>query len=232
VDGDVLIFSSDRPGGMGGKDLYRVRRLPNGEWSLPRNLGPTINTSHDEDAPFLSADGQTLYFASNGHLTMGGYDLFRSEVIEPDVWSTPSNLGYPLNTVEDDIYLTLDASGTEGYFSSARLGGFGGMDLYRVRFVERAKQFIVVHSEAMDPSGAPVPATITVLDQQSQQIQGIYNAHGQTGKFILVLNPLVNYKLFVEAQGFLTLQDELYLTPEGAEVSEMRTAPYILTPQR
>ena len=232
VDGDVLIFASDRPGGYGGKDLYRVRRLPNGDWSLPRNLGPTINTEFDEDAPFLTADGAALYFASKGHLTMGGYDLFRSNQNVPDVWTKPANLGYPVNTVGDDIYLSLDASGTVGYFSSARLGGFGSLDLYRVRFVERDKQFIVMHGEAMDPSGAPVAATITVLDQQSQEVQGIYNAKAETGKFILVLNPLVTYKLFIEAIGYQTMQDEIYLTPEGKEVSETRTAPYILSPQR
>ena len=98
--------------------------------------------------------------------------------------------------------------------------------------VERNKQFIVMHGEAMDPSGVPVAATITVLDQQSQEVQGIYNAKAETGKFILVLNPLVTYKLFIEAIGYQTLQDEIYLTPVGKEVSETRTAPYILLPQR
>lgn len=228
ADGKILIFSSDRPGGYGGKDLYRVRMLPNGDWSLPKNLGPAINTEHDEDAPFLTADGASLYFASTGHLTMGGYDLFRSEVLEDDVWSPPSNLGYPVNTVGDDIYLTLDASGTIGYFSSARKGGFGGLDLYRVRFVERAKKFIVMHGEVMDEKGAPLQATLTVLDEQGQEIQGIYNSNAQSGKFILVLNPLITYKIFIESTGYSTVQDEIYLRPNGDALSETRMAPYIL----
>jgi hypothetical protein len=96
-DGHEIYFTSDRPGGFGGRDLYRIRRLPNGEWSMPLNLGPTVNTPYDEDAPFLHSDGVTLFFSSTGHNTMGGYDIFKTQCIDPDMngWTEPENMGYP-----------------------------------------------------------------------------------------------------------------------------------------
>ncbi|HRH38532.1 MAG TPA: tetratricopeptide repeat protein, partial [Flavobacteriales bacterium] len=99
--GDEIYFTSDRPGGFGGRDLYRIRRLPNGEWSLPLNLGANVNTAQDEDAPFMHSDGITLFFSSKGHNTMGGYDIFKATLVDPDMngWSAPENVGYPVNTV-------------------------------------------------------------------------------------------------------------------------------------
>ncbi len=226
---DMIIFSSNRPGGYGGKDLYRVRKLPNGEWSLPRNLGPSINTSYDEDAPHLDIDGKTMYFASQGHNTIGGYDLFVTEQTERDVWSTPINLGYPANTVDDDIFLSVDAGGRNGYFSSAREGGFGQQDLYGIDFIYRKEKLIVIKSETLDLGTAPIAAKITVIDKTTRDIQGIYRSHPETGRFILVLNPLTEYQLILEAEGFQAMAEDLYFPfPKTEEESELSLAPYIL----
>ena len=103
LDDKVLYFSSDRPGGFGGKDIYKVMMLPNGKWSKSINLGPVINTPYDEDAPFIHTDKKTLYFSSKGHQNMGGYDVFKT-VLEKRVWSSPENLKCPINTVRDDIF--------------------------------------------------------------------------------------------------------------------------------
>ena len=132
-DGGTKYFVSDRPGGYGGRDIYRVVKLPNGEWSKPQNLGPTINTEHDEDAPFIAVDNKTLYFSSNGEKSMGGFDVFLSIIDEDMNWSEPFNLGSPLNTTGDDIYYTTTADGLTGYLSSFRPGGEGEKDIYEIK---------------------------------------------------------------------------------------------------
>lgn len=132
-DGLQKYFSSDRPGGYGGRDLYRIVKLPNGEWSAPQNLGPEINTPYDEDAPFLAIDNKTMYFASNGPQSMGGFDIFLTVRSDDGHWSPPVNLGYPLNTTADDIYYTTTVDGLTGYLTSFRPGGFGEKDIYEIK---------------------------------------------------------------------------------------------------
>ncbi len=227
-DASVLFFSSNRPGGFGGKDIYRVKRLPNGEWSLPKNLGPMINSEFDEDAPFIDMEGKNLYFSSNGHNTMGGYDIFKSTKLDSEMWSQPENLGYPINTVEDDIYLTLDAGGKRGYFSSEREQGFGQLDIYRVDFIYRQAKLLVVKGQIMEASGNAVKAQITVLDEDSREVQGIYSSNENTGKYILVLSPLTNYKIFIEADGYKSQRDEVDFEYPQNDEFEFQVAPYIL----
>ncbi len=130
-DGKAAFFSSDRPDGFGGLDLYITTRQPDGSWSPAFNLGPSINTPYDEDSPFLSNDNLTLYFSSRGHNSVGGFDLFRSQTDGP-LWSEPQNLGLSVNSPFDELYLTLGESDTEGFFASDRAGG-GNKDLFAVR---------------------------------------------------------------------------------------------------
>ncbi len=130
--GDVLIFASDRPGGFGGLDLY-ISRKTEGGWGTPVNLGPEINTPFNEDRPSLINNGKSLFFSSQGHNNMGGYDLFRSDMQDNSLWSTPENLGYPINTPDDDIYFMPEGKGDSGYYSRYReSGGYGKEDIYRV----------------------------------------------------------------------------------------------------
>ena len=133
ADGNAKYFVSDREGGFGGRDIYRVVKLPNGEWSQPQNLGPKINSEYDEDSPFIAVDNKTLYFASNGEQSMGGFDIFVSVMDEDGQWSEPINLGYPLNSMGDDIYYNTTADGYTGYLSSFRPGGQGEKDIYEIR---------------------------------------------------------------------------------------------------
>ncbi|MCU0355125.1 MAG: hypothetical protein MUD08_15510, partial [Cytophagales bacterium] len=109
ADGNTIYFSSNRPGGAGGLDIYRSTKTPDGKWGEAVNLGPAVNTPYDDDAPFIHADGQTLYFSSRGHAGMGGFDIYRTEAQEDGAWSRPENLGYPINTADDDIYFVLSA---------------------------------------------------------------------------------------------------------------------------
>ncbi len=134
-DNNFAIFSSDRPGGYGGRDLYRIVKLPDGSWSKPSNMGPTINTQFDEDAPFLSIDNKNLYFSSNCDKSMGGFDIYTCVKIDDNVWSTPVNLGFPINSERDDIYYSTTADGLKAYFSSNRLNGKGQVDIYEINYV-------------------------------------------------------------------------------------------------
>ncbi len=133
-DGNQLIFASDRPGGFGGLDLYISRKV-NGDWGPAVNLGPEINTQFNEDRPYLINNGKTLFFSSQGHENMGGYDLFRSDLQSNGLWSIPKNLGYPINTPDDDIFFMPVGDGKSGYYSKFKeIGGFGKEDIYKVTF--------------------------------------------------------------------------------------------------
>lgn len=135
-------FISNKPEGFGGHDVYVSMLMPKGnKWSPSINLGTIINTAYDEEAVFFHPDGKTLYFSSKGHKTMGGYDIFKS-VFENGKWSEPENLGYPINTTEDDVFFTITANGKYGYYSSAREGGQGGHDIYRISFLGTEKQLV------------------------------------------------------------------------------------------
>lgn len=134
-DGSTLIFASDRPGGFGGLDLYVSKPGPDGEWGTPVNMGPEINSPFNEDRPFLINDGKTLFFASQGHHNMGGYDIFRTTMQYNGLWSTPENLGYPLNNPDDNVFFCPAENGKAGYMSlPGRDGGAGGADIYLIRF--------------------------------------------------------------------------------------------------
>lgn len=121
-DGNTLYFVSERTKGFGNADIYRSQRLSANKWSTPENLGAVINSAYDELGIFIHPDGQTLYFSSNGHRTMGGYDIFKS-TLEDGVWSQPQNLGYPINTEFDEKHFVLSADGNTAYISSNRNGG-------------------------------------------------------------------------------------------------------------
>lgn len=133
-DGKLIMFSSNRPGGMGKLDLYYCTKDKKGNWSSPQNAGNILNTEYDEDSPFLDQEGKTLFFSSAGFNTMGGYDIFKS-TFKDGKWTAPVNLGYPINTTDDDIYYVQSSDGQRGYYASIREGGFGEKDLYIVSMV-------------------------------------------------------------------------------------------------
>ena len=112
VDEKTLYFSSNRPGGFGGLDIYRATKDSKGQWTNVKNLGPSINTEMDDDGPFIDYDGVTLYFSSKGRKGMGGFDVFKTTLdLKTNEWSEPFNLGYPINTPDDDIYIVFSKDG-------------------------------------------------------------------------------------------------------------------------
>jgi len=139
-DGKQLYFVSEREGGLGGRDLWTSSwNEEKEEWALPTNMGATINTKYDEEGVFIHPDGKTMYFSSNGRATMGGYDIFVT-VLENGQWSEPRNLGYPINTPDNDVFFVVSANGRYGYMSSIRKDGIGDLDLYKVTFLGPEKE--------------------------------------------------------------------------------------------
>lgn len=147
LEGDYMVFASDMPGGYGRSDLY-VTRWENGKWGKPQNLGPEINTEGDEFFPELARDG-ALYFSSNGHVGLGGLDIFRAEN-QNGKWSGVENVGYPLNSSSDDFGLIWMGKTNKGYFTSNRPGGSGQDDIYWFEAFSTLK-FKVVDSKTGDP---------------------------------------------------------------------------------
>jgi outer membrane protein OmpA-like peptidoglycan-associated protein len=163
-DGKTLFFVSDKPGGFGDKDIYKVVMNDKGKWGDPVNLGPTINTQWGEEGPFMLGDGKTLYFSSQGHKGMGGYDIFKS-VNTNGQWSEPENVGYPVNTPDDDVFFVLNASGKHGYYTSIQKGGYGEKDIYMVTFLGPEKPVAL-----SDEDNLLAGSTSSVSDMMAQTV--------------------------------------------------------------
>jgi len=217
ADRNVLYFSSNRPGGYGGLDLYRVVRFPNGRWSLPSNLGATINTEYDDDAPFIHPDNVTLYFSSQGHTTMGGYDIFKSELVGNGTdsykdWSKPVNLGYPINTTGDDIYFVLSADGKRGYYSSRQASGYGDQDIYVMHMPHELKELTIIKGTvtSADSLAKPLKARIVLRNYETKKMEALYHTYSKTGKYMIIIPPDKKFRMSVEVLGYWTFYDVLY----------------------
>jgi len=168
-DEKTLYFSSNRPGGFGGLDIYRATKDSKGEWTNVKNLGPSINTDMDDDGPFIDYDGVTLYFSSKGRKGMGGFDVFKTTLdLKNNEWSEPVNLGYPINTPDDDIYIVFSKDGKRAYYSSVREDGMGYTDIYLITIPEGIKNIEPV--VAKNPVDEPKDTTATVVTQRDPVI--------------------------------------------------------------
>lgn len=219
-DGREIYFSSNRPGGYGGRDLYVSRKLPNGEWAKPRNLGPVINTSEDEDAPFMHPDGKTFYFSSRGHENMGSFDIFVSVKLEDNFWAEPTNLGYPINTVGDDIFFVISADYDKGYYSSDKEGGYGKKDIYRVDLEHQSNTVVIMRGHLLNDAKQPLGGTLTVVDHNKNAVEGVFRSNSLSGKYILVLNAGKSYKIVFEHPEYF-LDTELVTIDKYPESTEM-----------
>jgi outer membrane protein OmpA-like peptidoglycan-associated protein len=132
ADGRTIYFTSDREGGIGGLDIYMSKRDKKGKWGEAVNLGKPVNTEFDDDAPFIHPDGKSLYFSSEGHAGMGMFDIYKTSLQDDGKWTHPENMGYPINTADDDIYFVLSADNKHGYYASEREGGLGDADIYLI----------------------------------------------------------------------------------------------------
>ena len=212
-DGQELYFSSNRPGGYGGKDIYRCKKQKNGQWSSALNLGPAINSEHDEDAPFIHPDMKTLYFSSSGHQTLGGYDVFSASQTENENdWTEPTNLGYPLNTTSDDIGFVITADGNNAFLASSHDNQFGKYDIYKVVLHKTIPLTLIKGTIKGGNPPKPIKARIKVVDHETREkLKYIYNPNPKTGKYLMIFPPNKNYDMVIEAEGYYPQLVNIYV---------------------
>jgi peptidoglycan-associated lipoprotein len=198
-DESVLIFSSDLSGGYGGKDLWITVKEKRNRWSDPINLGPLVNTPGDEMFPFLSVDG-IIYFASNGHVGMGGFDIYKTSKDEYGAYTLPVNLKVPVNSTGDDFGMIVEKNGERGYFTSNRSGGKGGDDIYQFELpaLKLSVQGIVTDSK----TGSIMTGTKVQLIGSNGTANEFLTDN--TGKYVFKLEPLVSYEIIANKTGYLT----------------------------
>ena len=238
ADGKQLFFVSDRDGGLGGQDIWISRwDATANAWGEAQNPGPVVNTNEDEDGVFLPPDGQTLYFSSKGHTCMGGFDVFKSTLLD-ERWNKPVNLGWPVNSPDDDLFFVLTANGTTGHFSSVRPNGLGEDDLYRVDFLPEPEQ---EETAAMNGGGKPgtgsgvntvtlrgkvmdmkmlagMEAMIELLDLGDGRVVLSFTSDPTTGEYMAVVPAGRNYAMHVQANGFLLHSENISTRAEAGTV--------------
>ncbi len=241
-DKTTLYFTSLREDGYGGMDIYVTKKDAKDRWQKPINIGATINTPYDEEGVYISTDNKTLYFSSKGHNSMGGFDIFKSEYVDGR-WTNPVNLGYPINTPDDDVFFTLSGNGQRGYYSSKKKNGFGGQDLYMITFLGASKPLAFISEDAMfawrlprfapkpapaieqntilegvildEGSLTPLQATIEIIDNSKNELLASFESNSTSGAYLISLKPGKNYGITVSKPEYL-FHSENFNIPEDA----------------
>jgi outer membrane protein OmpA-like peptidoglycan-associated protein len=225
-DNKTLFYISDDPTiSMGGRDIFYSNMDKYGNWSPPTNIGPVVNTKYDEVDLFIHPDGRTVYFSSRGHNTMGGYDIFKTTKDKNGNWSTPVNMGYPINTPLDDAFFVTTASGKTAYFASVRPEGKGLHDIYEIRFaddeestpVEDKIYLTLVKGKVTDKvTSFPLESYIEIMDNNANEVVATYTTNSQTGGYIVNLPSGKNYGLSVNKDGYLFHSENFNLADTSA----------------
>ena len=229
-DGKTVYYVSERQGGLGNADIWMAKRKSRSEWNKPENLGSAVNTDEDEGGIFLAPDGKTLFFTSKGHNSMGGYDMFKT-VMENGKWSTPVNLGYPINTIYNDYCFSLSIDATTGFFTSNRAGGLGGRDVYKVDLTnytvlekEMKKKdpagpvMAILKGDIFDAgAGAGMEADIVVYDEAGAKVGSTTSSEG-SGEYFLTLLAGKTYQVKIDVKGYKPVDEkvEIRVAKEGA----------------
>jgi outer membrane protein OmpA-like peptidoglycan-associated protein/Tol biopolymer transport system component len=252
-DNKTLFFSSDRPGGYGGRDIYMATKDSRGMWSRITNIGPKINTEFDDEGPFIDYDGKTLYFSSRGHDGMGGFDIYISQYDSAtNEWSTPLNLGFPVNTPDDDVYFVGTKDRKRGYYSSVRDDGMGYTDIYMVVMPDLSDRIkekqLAQHVERIpeeqpeprikpDPLLYPVTLVIRVEDlSNSKPIDATLSIRSMDGNVLVPIERLeqgvyrtvinnnreLEYMVTIEKQGYAFRNTKMSIPAAGEKPQEIR----------
>lgn len=214
-----FFFVSDRPGGFGGRDIYVMERKKNGKWTKPKNLGPGINTPNDEDSPFISIDNRTLYYSSNGERSIGGFDIFKSEMQDDSTWIEGANLGYPFNSTNDDIFYTTTLDGRRGYMTSYRKDGHGEKDIYEIyndylglREIAVLKGLIKTVDDKPIPEDFAINVKLVCVDCEETEDRQVF-PRLRDGVFMTGLKPCKTYRLeYMNLTDSLSMGDDSFTT--------------------
>jgi outer membrane protein OmpA-like peptidoglycan-associated protein len=226
-DKNTLYFCSTRPGGYGGADLYVSHRSVNGKWSPAQNMGPLINTAGDEKAPFIHADGTSLYFTSDGLPGYGNSDLYLTRRLNDSTFTTPENLGYPINTIENEGSLFVAADGVHAYYASDRVDSRGGLDLYRfeLRPDVRPVKTLYVKGYVYDAiNNKKIPCTVDLTDDSTRQLVTKIQTD-ETGFYFMTLPVGRNYTFTVNRKGYLFYTDVFALQSKAADSTYTKDIP-------
>jgi len=209
-DGATMFLISNRAGGKGKADIYQSKKLPDGTWGTPINLGDVINTEEDEAFPRVTDDGKTLYFASKGHKTMGGYDIFKSNWnSETESWEEPVNIGYPINTPDDNLVFSLCSNERDAYISMYRKeDSMGELDIYKVIFNEVEQRQTAVKGRIIYEGIETTEyfANITVFKGNNIILEK--NVNPKNGKYVIALEPGI-YKFVIESEGHTNIEEQI-----------------------
>ena len=224
-DGSTLYFVSNRPGGLGGYDIWKTTLNNAGEWSKPENLGPDTNTAYDEHTPFVHPDGKTLYFSSDGWPGLGNMDIFYSRLQSDGKWGTPVNIGYPINTFNEETGLMVTPDGTEGMFSSVMKDGFGDMDIFSFKMPVAAKPLPITYVKGIVRDANTknfLEAKVQVVDIKNKEVKFNDYTDVATGEFLAVMPLGSSYAFNAVADGYLFYSANFELNGKASD------QPYIL----
>lgn len=240
ADGEQMFFSSDCGGGYGGYDIYRSRRLPNGNWGVPLNLGPGINTEYDEDAPVMHPTKNILYFSSEGHNSMGGYDIFYAPQNEDGSFDAVVNIGYPINTPYDDIYFMPSSQKDVAYYASikwdadAKNISSNGYDLYKVTYDEPEVNKMAVYKGVVMAEDLK---DVKIYAMQEDKQVGIYRPN-VNGQYVIILETGLDYTIKVSASDTTTtfvanadLSKSYYHAGQPIQLAVINLRPNVLSPE-
>ncbi len=219
ADGNTLYFLSNRAGGYGGYDVWKSTLDINGRWATPVNLGPNINTAYDEGTPFIHADGQTLFFSSDGWPGLGQKDIFYSKIQNDGTFSKAVNLGYPINTFNDEFGFIVSADGTEGLFSSDLDGGFGDVDIYKFKLPNQLKPAPITYVKGVvrdKDTNKPLEANVIVMNLNKKITTYNEITDSENGDFIAVTPTNNKYSFNVMADGYMLYSRHLDVKDQDA----------------
>ena len=219
-DGKTIYFASNRPGGFGKMDIWKTTMTEEGLFSVPENLGKNINTDGDDSAPFIHADGRTLYFVSDGHTGMGGKDIFFSTLTDTG-WTKPTNLGYPINTPADEINILINAAGTTAYFSTDKEGGYGGQDLYYFALDERLRPTPVTYIKGKvfdENTYEPLHAAIEMIDLNTNEVTTSTFSDPVSGEFLACILTGSNIMMNVSHPYYLLYSENFQIEKNYTEL--------------
>jgi outer membrane protein OmpA-like peptidoglycan-associated protein len=215
ADGKTLYFTSNHTGGFGGKDIYKCKKLPNGQWDKAVNLGPDINTAFDEKDPFIYPDGSTLFFNSNRYKNIKEFDVYTSSLLPDGTWLAPTNIGYPLNSIKDDNNYLVSTENTQYGSYDYKEGAYAKADNYIITFFNaQHSPLTLLRGVIMDREEKVGGVKIKVMNNETQEVFGAYRSDNKTGQYIFILPQERNINVTYKADGYLFFSSNINIMSE------------------